>query len=587
MRFHTQTTGKSRGGNLLSFCQSAFEKWAIGLPIFLGLVLSTSTQANPPAGHKVVQGMAELRVVDHRLTHWNESPEWDRLYRMAKSAHSWGISGVAADFWMGIVQAGGRGSFDWAYYDLKTQVLHDAGQDISAELSSHLSGVNVADTVFIDTAPHIRAEIPANPRHKDLAYISEVGARNDGMVSIWGIEYIIDDLKAYYRGFRDHYANRADWFEELIVGAGSAGEWRLPAYDEHDRRAGFKGEADWPGRGLMQISSELAQDSLRAAMKEKYGTIERLNAAWGLQVPPPQENRKPGERFAYSNWESFEALVKKDEVDLFLKHNRQYSQMGQDIFGWQHRSLLKAGKILLEAMIEVFHEKNSPFANTPIAIKLPGVHWSFLHRFPQLASGLISTEGSNLNEALPIRERQPASWTEANGHGYEGFFTEVFLPLREKYPNSKLFPIFTCAEMKDCHDHCVHGGANDAGCHCVFKNQFSLSGAATLMRGFGNLARKHKQPIRVENAMAGGLYDDISLAQLERTVKDNPWITGVTFLRLSDVSRSPKAQETAQRIAGYTAESAKGARHSGASFTDDSTATCPNQLAAQAVRATR
>jgi hypothetical protein len=568
----------------LSFCRSAKEKWAIGLPIFLGLVLSTGAQADPPDGRKVVQAMAELRVVDHRLTHWNESPEWDRLYQTARTAREWGISGVAVDYWMGIIQAGGRGSFDWAYYDLKTQILHDAGQKISAEMSSHLSGVNVADTVFIDTAPHIRAEIPENPRHKDLAYKSEVGARNDGMVSIWGLEYVIGDLKAYFRGFRDHYSDRAHWFEELIVGAGSAGEWRLPAYDEHDRRAGFRNEADWPGRGLLQISSELAQDSLRVAMREKYGTIEALNAAWKLRARPSRGG-EAGERFAFADWESFGALVKKEEVDWFLKHHRQYSQMGQDIFGWQHRSLLKAGRMLLEAMIEVFHEKGSPFANTPIAIKLPGVHWSFLHRFPQLASGLISTEGASLDETLPVRQRQPPSWTEANGHGYEGFFTEVFLPLREKYPHSKLFPIFTCAEMKDCHEHCVTGAATDSGCHCAHKNLFSVSGAATLMKGFGNLARKHKQPIRVENAMANGLYDDVPLGQLERTVRDNPWVTGATFLRLYDVARSPKAQDTARRISHYTAESATSAPVAPSHLADELRDTCPDQLVAQATPA--
>jgi hypothetical protein len=375
-------------------------------------------------------------------------------------------------------------------------------------------------------------------KHPDLAYVSETGARNDALVSIWGINYVIEDLKAHWREFRDRYGHEASEFTELIVGAGSAGEWRLPAYDSHDRDHGFGAEADYPGRGLLQISSWLAQQSLRSAMQAKYTTIESLNQAWELKGAD-----------AIASWDDFHALTTKAEVDAFLASKRQYSQMGQDIFGWQHNALLAYGKILLEAMIEVFHEPGSPFATVPIAIKIPGVHWHFQDRFPQLACGLISTVGAKNNQP-------PEDWVEEKGQGYRGFFEEVFNPLRGKYPNSAglLYPIFTCAEMRDCHFDClVHcPGAN---CHCAGKEAgtpyavYGRSRPESLLNGFANLAAIHRQPYGIENALNGGLYSMEGNRRIEAAL-NNPWARFITYLRLSDVvsSNNPYTLPSIQRI---------------------------------------
>lgn len=403
--------------------------------------------------------------------------------------------------------------------------------------------------------------VEVDEKNPDLAYVSETGARNGSLVSIWGLSYVIEDYKDFWRDFRDHYSKSHDFdvenfFSELIISAGSAGELRLPSYDEHDRKKGFKHEADWPGRGLLQISSLLAQESLRKAMREKYGTIEKLNIAWKLSDRP------------FASWEAFSALTTKEEVDGFLRRSGQYTQMGQDIFGWQHASLLEYGYQLLKAAIEVFHEPGSRFARVPIGIKIPGIYWSFFDRFPQLAAGLISTEGSFDNALLPILERQPGDWKEANGNGYAGFF-QMLSRLKKEFPSSELFPIFTCAEKDDCRTQCLKS-IGDAACPCLQNGltRAEYSGARTLARGFVKLGERFRQNVKLENAMAGGLYHPQGRWNIVELLRE-PYAKGINFLRLGDVV-SPHNPEMAHAIR---------------QIHDSNTPPCPRELLKQALPA--
>lgn len=373
--------------------------------------------------------------------------------------------------------------------------------------------------------------VEVDSAHPDLAYVSETGARNQSLVSIWGLSHVLKDYKAYWTDFRDHYSKHPEidptkHFSELIISAGSAGEWRLPSYDQHDRKNGFTADADWPGRGLLQISSLLAQDSLRQAMRKKYGSLSRLNSAWGLSGSS-----------AFSSWAKFSALTDKAEVDAFIKRHGQYSQMGQDIFQWMHESLLEYGYQLLKGAIEVFHAPGSHFSKVPIGIKIAGVHWRFLHRFPQLAAGLISTKGAKSGDAHHLGMGQPDDWKEANGNGYAGFF-RVFERLKKEFPKSEIFPIFTCAEMDDCHSDCIDTtGHHHGGCHCHAPGAShppQASGAKTLARGFVKLGERFGFPVHLENALASGLYDPKGRNNIVSLLK-LPGARGVTFLRLSDV----------------------------------------------------
>ncbi len=364
----------------------------------------------------------------------------------------------------------------------------------------------------------------------DLAFVSETGARNSHY-SIWGLPYVEDILVDHWTTFYKHYASRASGFSEIIPGGTSAGEIRTTAWDEHDRLLGFKLEADYPGRGLLQISSILAKDDLRKAMMEKYGSdIQALNQAW----------RRGNNGFA--SWDAFSALTTKEEVDAFLAAKGEFSQMGKDVFGWLNDSLAKYAKRLLELAIKVFHAPGSPFAKVPLAIKFPVAHWHSHNRFPQLASGLIAP--GELNEA-----GYPAQWNEADGHGYEWIFTKVLQPLGEEYPNSKnlIYPIFTGAEKPDCDPHCIHGQSEENCQKCLHGGRPGRSMARSLARGFVNLATRHRQPIAFENALNGGLYTDEGNRLIEELMA-SPWVRSITYLRQKDVV-SPYNHFTAGSIA--------------------------------------
>jgi hypothetical protein len=376
----------------------------------------------------------------------------------------------------------------------------------------------------------------------DLAFVSETGARNPHY-SIWALPYVEDILVDHWIKVRDHFGTfRQGYVErrtrdqerealsdvrfnrnlvgtgvsEIIIGGTSAGEIRTTAWDEHDRLLGFKAEADYPGRGLLQISSILAQDDLREAMKSKYPSIAALNLAWD----------RNGSQ-AFSSWETFSALTTKEEVDAFIAANGIFSQMGRDVFGWLNDSLAKYAKRLLELAILVFHAPGSPYAKVPIAVKFPVAHWH--SRFPQLAGGLIAP--GDLDES-----GYPAEWNEADGHGYGWIFTKVIMPLEEQYPASKglLYPIATGAGKPDCAPGCGTEPLNEPCDNCRQDGRPGRSTALSLTRGFVNLAEKYKRPVAFENALAGDLFTEEGNFIIEKLM-ESPWVPSITYLREEDV----------------------------------------------------
>ena len=526
------------------------------LSLFVITMSCTSAVALPP-DRKLVYLMSDLVVVHPRLFGWNSKPEWHTFYEHSKEAVSkWGARGIYVDEWFTFFEKGKGALFEDGgrpeYYDQVHQIIHDAGGKISAGLMYHAAGVNFADNVVIPIAHGLRKRIDATADHPDLAYTSETGARNDSLVSVWGTEYVIDYLKSdFYRKWRDRYASKASWFDELVIGTGSAGEARLPSRDQHDQDAGFKKEADHPGRGLLQISSQLAQTRLREAMQKKYGTIEALNAAWKLRKPVALPHGAPFERFAFASWNEFGALTTKKEVDAFFARHGEYSQMGQDIFTWQRDSVLASLEMHIEAAIQVFHVETPDFADKKIIVRLSGDHWGFFRRLPQLTGGMVSTHGADTSETTPILERQPKEWTEELGHGYRPLF-EMLARIKKKHPKSHVIPYMTCAEKPNCSDKCLHEGAIDPSCHCMKAGGPSFSRAESLALAFSNLAREFEQEIGFENADARGLKDDEQVRRVEKRMKENPWVSRFTALRLVDAKHSIVAQQMIRRVADFS-----------------------------------
>lgn len=521
---------------------------------FLALVISSLVLGDPPAGKsvKVTQLMGDLLVVDPRVAGWEKHEAWIPFRERLIEARRHGVTLIDIDFWSGI-----RDSVGWEYFDRIISEITAAGMDVAAIISEHPCGRNVQDDVFIPTTRRVQDKLQQRP---ELAFISEAGKQSP-VPSVWATDEMLDDSRADWDDFIRHFAPRAHVFKKIIIGHGDAGEAVISAY-HHDRfhhhphpdgKERHKWEpweevmlrevpqAHFPGNGALQASSPLAQQDLRRSLREKYGTIEALNAAWG---------RKEGE--AFESFEKLSVLTTQAEVAEFFANHRQYTQMGQDFFVWYHGSLLKHVFKRMSAAAERFHAPNSPFKHAALAFKVPGVHWSGLHRTAQLTAGLISTEGATANDFIPIRDRQPKSWTPDEGQGYRGWFTQVLVPLKAKYPHVNWEVIFTCGEMSNCKPECFsHGGGHE--CKCITDGKHAMSMAFSLVQAWGVLGHEYGFPVILENALAENLDDPAKVENLETHLRTFESIKGLSALRISHALDSEAMRKLLLRLAGMSA----------------------------------
>ena len=99
-------------------------------------------------------------------------------------------------------------------------------------------------------------------------------------------------------------------------------------------------------------------------MRAKYSKIETLNEKWADALA--KIGRKP-----FASFEDLSILTKTEEVDRFFEHTLEYSQMGQDYFGWLNGSLLRSVFAMDTAASDVFHTEGSGFEHIPLANKSP------------------------------------------------------------------------------------------------------------------------------------------------------------------------------------------------------------------------
>ncbi|MBR8644006.1 family 14 glycosylhydrolase [[Brevibacterium] frigoritolerans] len=90
-----------------------------------------------------------------------------------------------------------------------------------------------------------------------------------------------------YKSFAENFADKKDLIAKIYLSAGPAGELRYPSYQNAD---GW----DYPERGQLQVYTEGAKRDFRLAMREKYSTIKKLNAAWGKTYKNWNEIQPPG-----------------------------------------------------------------------------------------------------------------------------------------------------------------------------------------------------------------------------------------------------------------------------------------------------
>ena len=351
---------------------------------------------------------------------WIDTPAnlaaWAGFEQMLADAKKHGADAVSTDVWWGLVEPK-DGEFNWTYYERIAEVVERAGLCWVPILSFHQCGGNVGDDVFVPIPSylgqkyaHLAPEAGTGP-----FAVSEQGNVCKETLSVWATQAAIGEYEKVMTAFQEKFGSRADLISEINISLGPAGELRYPSYNAHDQGTGY------PTRGALQAYSPLARVSWQNFAMAKYGSLSRLNEAWGTDLNSADEIRPP-----------------QDANNFFTFGHDKNTAYGRDLFDWYNDSLMNHGRSLLGKAVDVFNTKDAPFRGIDIGAKVPGVHWrTGTDRTAELNAGLIRSSEAR------------TTWNmDVDGHGYNnvvGLFAEV--KTRPHAPNIVLH--FTCLEMDD------------------------------------------------------------------------------------------------------------------------------------------
>jgi hypothetical protein len=480
--------------------------------LIITLASSAYARDEGPATEVRLTAMAPLFVGDPNYFN-PQGPEWAIFVDELERAKSNGIQAITVDVWWGIVQRDGPGpgQINWKYYDHIFELIKSKGLKIIPILSTHACGGNPGDTVNIPLPMWVRQQLPTmGPDGADARYRSEGGNISEEVIGAWAdpLPYYIP----FWRAFRERYSSIANHMPQINTSMGPAGELTYPSYHQHDwdLRAGGGGEfiAHFPSRGAIQASSALAINSFHHWLKSKYGGIEELNRAWASQ---------------YTNYEQILFFTNTAELESFFASYEEFSPKGQDFFDWYHWSLMNFGQRVIDGVVNVFGADSSPFQDTAIGHKTPGIHWNFQRRLALLSAGQVVTRGAGVNG------REPSHWGRFEGFGLSTLFKNFIMPIRSRHSDSKFVAIFTCAEQPNGYRHDLPGDGSTDPELCAFD----------LAQGFLRLADE-MGPVHVglENAMEHHLDLEHDVGRLENHARENHNVAEVSYLRLSAVARA-------------------------------------------------
>jgi hypothetical protein len=401
--------------------------------------------------------------------------DWDGFNRHLQQAKAIGVSAVSTDVWWGKVEGDADQRFDWSYYDQVSDAIIDAGLKWVPILSFHQCGGNVGDSCDIPIPHWLWKQLGGDKSYR-LMYKSEQGKYSHEVIALWSDDKARKQYWEFVRDFSRHFGNKVEHIEEINISAGPSGELRYPSYNQHD---GF----NYPGRGFLQAYSDLARDDFVAFAKEKYATLDRLNAAWNTSL---------------DNWD--QVRPPDDAAGFFYRQDYLNIQYGKDFSEWYNRALLEHGQFMITLAIDALA---NDFPGVPLGIKIPGIHWLMgspeLPRAAEVSSGLIPT---NIDLG-----------SDATAHGY-GPIIDMVKNLNSSERQVVLH--FTCLEMDN---------KNQA-------QEYSLAKDLVFWVGGGAGARGVK--IMGENALSGGITNDHGWDNIDNAMR---WSTyrGLTTLRVGDL----------------------------------------------------
>ncbi len=446
------------------------------------------------------------------LQEWNIFRGWLKTWDKSKPKY------LSVDVWMGLANPV-KGVFNFGYYRKMFETLIEHGFKIAAIMSYHQCGGNIGDTVYQPFTPWLwqeMADVSPKCDVQDLKSVSEYGNGSLEYPSPWALERAIPFFKDFNLAFMAEFADIAEHFVELNVSCGPAGEMRAASYNSHDGNDPnhqTDNVAGYPHRGTLQCYSKLAKASFLAYVLNKYGTLEKVAAAWGRELS------------------TLPAMIipPADTARFFGAGEASGTQYGRDFFDWYHESYLNGGRQVVRAAIETFGAEGAAFAGIDIGAKVPGVHWGMGviedgavklgNRYPELTAGLIRTSDD---------------WsTDEGGRGYRSILS-LFVELQGLSPRSEIVVHFTCLEMGDGRE----GPEKQSLAH-------------TLVCWFGQEAQRQGVIAKGENALNFTLADSAAWDLIRSVLKpsENGLYYGLTVLRISDVVSGVPLRELGKVLA--------------------------------------
>lgn len=473
---------------------------------------------------KPIRLIGPLQVVDPKTAMWRQNPAWDDFRLQLREARSLGATAVEIDIWWGLVQAQGPDSFNWEYYDYLFEIVDQVSRETDGHgtplgpisviptFSHHQLGGYAGDgAMYIPLPKWLRDEMVQH----GLAYVDEHGRTNLDTVSIFATKHLMPRYRRFWQSFLDRFGSKYHHLmPRVIIGMGPAGEAALPITPQH------------PHRGLLFANSDVAQNSFRAWLRQRYETIEKLNESWGDAGIAERWRRLPEgcDGTSYRTFDDVTLLRTHADADALFHSRGQYSQPGKDFFEWLHDTLVEHVFSLMKNATEVFQAQGSPLRGAVMAYKVPGIHWEWFHhsRTALLTSGLVHPRSAAADFPWP------ADWRPDKAEGLEDFLKKTFFKIAELYPKQD-FPhvkweaIFTAAELGD--DHAADSGAKE------------------LAYAFARWCERHHLDFSIENAQQGRLYDRVAVNQIADILRQFSHCTGVSLLRMKDALSSDAVRE--------------------------------------------
>lgn len=271
-----------------------------------------------------------------------EISDWDTFKAKLKLLKKNGVYAITTDIWWGLVESKKDNGFEWSYYKKYGEVVEASGLKWVPILSTHQCGGNVGDDCNYPIPNWLWNEDSV----ENMAFKSENGYWNKEALAPWweGTAYQYNE---FYKSFAKNFADKKNLIVKIYLSAGPAGELRYPSYQNAD---GWK----YPERGKLQVYSEGAKHKFRLSMKEKYSTINKLNAIWGKK---------------YKKWNEIQPPSNGDE--FFTSGKESETQFRHDFMNWYQGVLEKH----LSKISKFAHNHFDDVFNVPIGAKISGIHW--------------------------------------------------------------------------------------------------------------------------------------------------------------------------------------------------------------------